>query len=137
MTDRAKERDLRYQNWLDQIIEALREDRRRDAADVINRVPVEEAGDFVLYLAIHINGQFDVMKRQAREAGQLLREYEERKREWEVSKRQFRDHVRRDTMEKLEMPPDLAAAQQRVRELEEVVAEQEKLITALRQVGLN
>ena len=75
--------------------------------------------------------------RNLEERAQLLREWDERKRQYETTERQFRDHVRRDTMEKLETPPDLAAAQQEIRELQEHVKEQEQLITALRQIGLN
>ncbi len=67
MTDRAKERDLRYHKWLDEIVEHLRESRRQEAAEVINGIPDEEVRNFALYLALHVDQDLDAISRQASE----------------------------------------------------------------------
>ena len=94
----------------------VREDRHRYAANVIGRVPAEEAGYFCLFLAIYINGAHEAIRRQAREVAQFRREYEERKREYEITEGQFRQHVARDMQETLQRSPDLEAAYQHIEE---------------------
>lgn len=63
----------------------------------------------------------------------LLREWEERKRQYEMTEEQFRAHVAADMKETLQTP-DLATARQEIAELKEIVRGQEETIRGLRAI---
>jgi hypothetical protein len=62
-----KEKYRRYADVLDVVLYHLREGRDRDAAAVVDALPDEEVRSFCWFLALHVERDLGVLRRQTRE----------------------------------------------------------------------
>lgn len=62
-----EEKQQRFADRLDETLAYLREDRHRDAADVINEIPADEAADYIFFLSMHVYRDLEVLKSEMRQ----------------------------------------------------------------------